>query len=1000
MKEREIFAAAVAISDPAERSAYLAQACAGQGGLQERIEELLVAHGQLGRFLEQPTSSEPGTADEVFWERLGTMVGPYKLLQKLGEGGMGSVYLAEQEYPVRRRVALKIIKAGLDSARVVARFEAERQALALMDHPHIARVLDAGATPAGRPYFVMELVKGIPITRYCDQEHLTPQERLELFVPVCQAVQHAHQKGIIHRDLKPSNVLIALYDGKAAPKVIDFGVAKAISQKLTEKTMFTEVGQMVGTLEYMAPEQAELNNLDIDTRVDIYSLGVILYELLTGTTPFTSKQLRSAAFAEMLRMIREVEPPRPSTKLSSSEELPAIAARRKLEPARLTRLVHGDLDWIVMKALAKDRGRRYATPAGFAEDVERYLQREAIVARPPSTAYKLKKFVQRHRGTVLAAGAVTVALLVGSALATWQAVVATRAKHQALTAAAAEQEAKDQALAKEAETEAVLDFVENKVFAAARPKNEEGGLGYDVQLVDALKAALPVVETAFRDRPLIEARLRMTMGNSFWYLGKAKIAVEQYEAARRLYAKQRGPDHPDTLMSMHNLATSYYDLGRHTEALKLHEQTLALRKARLGRDHPHTLLSMNNLASSYDAMGRHTDALKLNEETLALRKAKLGPDHLDTLGSMNNLAQSYQALGRYADAIQLYEPTLALMKAKIPDHEFTLRCMGNLAGSYHALGRYADALKLNEETLALRKAKLGPDHPDTLMGMNNLAGSYNALGRHAEALKLHGEALALRKAKLGADHPHTLMSMNNVASSYNALGRHADALKLREQALALRRAKLGPDHPDTLQGMHDLAQNYFALERYADALKLNEETLALRKAKLGPDHSDTLESMCGLAASLAQLHRGAEALPIIDESLQRAAGKVVDPNLIPTLMDLRLRHFEQAGDAGGCGATAEMWEKLKRTDAESLYAAACFRSVTAAVLRAQDKSEKGTKEAAAEADHAMAWLRQAVAAGYRDAANLKKDKDLDGLRPRDDFKKLLAELEKAKPPGK
>jgi tetratricopeptide (TPR) repeat protein/tRNA A-37 threonylcarbamoyl transferase component Bud32 len=310
---------------------------------------------------------------------------------------MGAVYLADQQQPVKRRVALKIIKAGMDSAHVVARFEQERQALAMMDHPNIAKVLDAGATDAGRPYFVMELVKGIPITKYCDQENLTPRQRLELFIPVCQAVQHAHQKGVIHRDLKPSNVIIALYDGKPIPKVIDFGVAKATAQKLTERTMFTEVGQIVGTLEYMAPEQAELNNLDIDTRADVYSLGVILYELLTGSPPFTAKQLRSAAFAEMLRIIREVEPPRPSTKLSSSSELPAIAANRKLEPKTLTKLVNGDLDWIVMKCLEKERGRRYETANGLARDVQHYLADEPVTAGPPSAAYRLKKFLRRNK---------------------------------------------------------------------------------------------------------------------------------------------------------------------------------------------------------------------------------------------------------------------------------------------------------------------------------------------------------------------------------------------------------------------------------------------------------------------------------------------------------------------------------------------------------------------------------------------------------------------------
>jgi WD40 repeat protein/serine/threonine protein kinase len=445
MNEREIFSAALQHQDLAARAAYLDQACAGDASLRRRVEVLLQALDKAGSFLEKPPAAEAGDTGEVApgrWlnqedlasaplENVGTRIGPYKLLQKLGEGGMGAVYMAEQEQPVKRRVALKIIKAGMDSAHVIARFEQERQALALMDHPNIAKVLDAGTTASGRPYFVMELVKGIPLTRFCDQERLTPRERLALFIPVCQAVQHAHTKGIIHRDLKPSNVLIALYDGKPVPKVIDFGVAKATAQKLTERTMFTEVGQIVGTLEYMAPEQAELNNLDIDTRADIYSLGVLLYELLTGSPPFTAKQLRGAAFTEMLRLIREVEPPKPSTKLSGSEELPSIAARRKLEPAKLTKLVQGDLDWIVMKALEKDRGRRYETANGFARDIERYLADEPVAAGPPSAGYRLRKFVKRNKGRVAAASLAAALLVLGVAGSTWQAVRATTAETEA-----------------------------------------------------------------------------------------------------------------------------------------------------------------------------------------------------------------------------------------------------------------------------------------------------------------------------------------------------------------------------------------------------------------------------------------------------------------------------------------------------------------------------------------------------------------------------------------
>jgi serine/threonine protein kinase len=369
-------------------------------------------------------------------EGLGTRIGPYKFLQQLGEGGMGTVYLAEQEQPVRRRVALKIIKAGLDSVQIIARFEQERQALALMDHPHIAKVLDAGTTPSGRPFFVMELIKGLPITKYCDQEQLTLRHRLQLFLPVCQAVQHAHQKGIIHRDLKPTNVLVGLYDSRPVPKVIDFGVAKATTQKLIEKTMFTEVGQVLGTLEYMAPEQAELNNLDIDTRADIYALGAILYELLTGSPPFGRQQLQGAAFVEMLRLIREEEPPRPSARLSTVEELPTIAAKRGMEPHKLSGLVHGDLDWITMKALEKDRAHRYESANALAMDLQHYLADEPVQAGPPSAMYRLRKFARRNRTALGTALLVALALVVGTVVSVWQAAEARKHESAALAAQA------------------------------------------------------------------------------------------------------------------------------------------------------------------------------------------------------------------------------------------------------------------------------------------------------------------------------------------------------------------------------------------------------------------------------------------------------------------------------------------------------------------------------------------------------------------------------------
>ncbi|MBI3823650.1 MAG: protein kinase, partial [Planctomycetes bacterium] len=422
-RQKDIFLKAIELPSPGERAAFLAEACAGDDALRQRVEAMLKAHTTPDSFLEKPAAALDLTVDAsggnppanaLLGDGPGTRIGPYKLLEQIGEGGMGVVYMAEQQEPVRRTVALKIIKPGMDSGQVLARFEAERQALALMDHPNIARVLDAGATADGRPFFVMELVKGTPITTFCDERRLNPRERLELFVSVCQAIQHAHQKGVIHRDIKPSNVLVALYDDRPVPKVIDFGVAKAAGQALTEKTLHTGFGAIIGTPEYMSPEQATFNQLDIDTRSDVYALGVLLYELLTGTTPVDKTRLKEAAFLEVLRVVREEEPARPSVKLSTTQARAGIAATRGTGPDELAQLLRGELDWIVMKSLEKDRSRRYETAAGLGRDVERYLKDELVEARPPSAGYRLRKFVRRNRGTVLAAGAVLVALLIGT----------------------------------------------------------------------------------------------------------------------------------------------------------------------------------------------------------------------------------------------------------------------------------------------------------------------------------------------------------------------------------------------------------------------------------------------------------------------------------------------------------------------------------------------------------------------------------------------------------
>ncbi len=421
-----IFNNALECGSDEDRSRYLDEICRDTPDVRERVEALLRAHFHPGNQLGETITNDPLPSAAFGYERVGTRIGHYQLVQSLGEGGMGIVFLAEQQEPVVRQVALKVIKPGMDTRRVIERFEAEKQALAVMDHPHVAKVLDAGSTPSGRPYFVMELVHGTAITTYCDQHELSIRERLELFIPVCQAVQHAHQKGIIHRDLKPSNILVAEFDGRPVPKVIDFGVAKAIEHGALGKTTFTFDGQIVGTPEYMSPEQARSQGL-VDTRTDVYSLGVVLYELLTGCTPFDRRRLRSAAWDEMMRVIGEEEPLTPSAKLSSSDMLPAVAARRRVEPGRLGALLRGELDWIVMKAIDKQCARRYESPAALGRDIENHLHDQSVLASPPSATYRLRKFTRRNKRILATLGLLALSMITGTVASVYQAVRATRA---------------------------------------------------------------------------------------------------------------------------------------------------------------------------------------------------------------------------------------------------------------------------------------------------------------------------------------------------------------------------------------------------------------------------------------------------------------------------------------------------------------------------------------------------------------------------------------------
>jgi len=838
-------------------------------------------------------------------ERLGVRIGRYKLLEQIGEGGFGVVWMAEQDEPVRRRVALKIIKPGMDTREVVARFEAERQALAMMEHPNIASVFDGGATETGRPYFVMELVKGVPITTYCDTRQLSTRERLELFMEVCQAVQHAHQKGVIHRDLKPSNILVTVKDDRAVPKVIDFGVAKATQARLTEKTLFTRLNQWIGTPEYMSPEQAGLGRLDVDTRSDIYSLGVLLYELLTGRPPFDPEKLRAAGYDAVMRTIREEEPPKPSTRLGTlaEDEMNAVAAMRRSEPAKLNRLLRGDLDWIVMKALEKDRQRRYETPSSLAADLQRHLDYEPVLARPPGTFYLIQKAWRRNKVLFTAGAVVAVALTLGIAVSTWQAVRATRAEAMAMQ--------------RLDESEAISHFL-TSAFQSPDPARD----GRTITIAERLDTAVQKLDTGLAGQPARRASLQATIGATYRALGLPRDAIPLLEKARDYQRANAGPEHPDTLQALANLADAYYDAGRWDEALELREQVLRLLRKTLGPEHPATLKAMAVLATSYSAAGRHEEALKLREDVLPLSRKVNGPDHRDTLYAMQSLAISRGIAGHWIVAVQLMEEVIELMgKTLGPDHPDTLKAMDSLGWLYFEAGLCNEALKLRENLLERCRKVLGPEHPGTFRAMANLSMSYAAAGRnYDEELKLRTDAVRLSRKVLGREHPDTLWltlllvndtrrpeaikmieevlsicrrvlrpghpltldAMCTLAGYYADAGRRDEARQLLEEMLPLYRKNYHPDPPDPLQARNNASLSSFYGGNLNEAIEVLQETLPLYRELFGPDHPNTLKVMTNLTMALVDAGRRDEALELREDLLERCR-KVYRPGHPDTL---------------------------------------------------------------------------------------------------------------------
>jgi serine/threonine protein kinase len=954
-RARELFLHSVGKVPPERWAGYVAEACGDDGELERQVGHLLRVHLEAGSFLDEPAALPAGTGDYVPAggaeeryagppEQPGTTIGRYRLIEPIGEGGMGEVWMAEQSEPVRRTVALKLIKTGMGSGQVLVRLEAERQALALMDHPNIAKVLDAGTTPDGRPFFVMDLVRGVPITRYCDENRLTPRQRLELFVPVCQAIQHAHQKGIIHRDVKPSNVLVALYDDKPVPKVIDFGVAKAVGQVLTEKSLHTGFGAVVGTVEYMSPEQASFNQLDVDTRSDVYSLGVVLYELLAGSPPFARKEMEAAGLLEVLRVIREEEPPRPSARLAAAGALPELAANRGTEPRRLATLVRGEPDWIAMKALEKDRNRRYESPGSLAADVQRYLADEPVLAGPPSAWYRFGKFARRHRQLLAGALAFVVLLLAAlGAIAT--AFVALR-HQQGETQKALEAEGKRRRDYREA-LDRQTSFVLEDLLGRQSVLTEE----HKAFLRQTLRAYEEFAADVGEEREVraAVANAYLRVGEIRTRLGEARDAQAALRRSCELYAELAADGSPEF---RERLAHTYVNLGGSLQ-----------------------------VSGDFDPAGEaYTQALIIRRRLA--EEFPTRPEHRRNVAICHrNLTSLYRVSGRAAAAEEEAGKAIAILEGLVAGYPGNLDYRTGLADAFNNLGvvfktsvRSAEAEKPYVTALTIRRqlvAELPADldqRREMGTGCNNLGSLYKDLKRYEESEKLLREAMVIRR-QLAADFPNRPEYRQDLAVTCNNLGvvlrttnRRDEAVEPLRQGLALHRQLAAdfpnrPDHQNDAAGaMVNLARLLYDLKDYPAARRLLDEAVPFHQAalKANPRHPTYRFFFRNNRQRLAE-----------------------------TL--LALKDHAAAADA------ADQFLKAATDPPRDAYRSACFLAGCARLAEA-DRPEL----ARGYADRAVAALRQAVANGYKDVGELKKDRDLDPLRTRDDFRTLLGELESRK----
>jgi serine/threonine protein kinase len=836
-QEREATLFALALEKPADkRAAFLDAVCEGDAALRQRLDALLAAHDAPDELSPKDKPAARVTMklelSAVPDETIGQMLGNYKLLQKIGEGGCGAVYMAEQEHPVRRRVALKVIKLGMDTKNVIARFEAERQALALMDHPNIAKVLDAGATEVGRPFFVMELVRGIKITDYCDQNNLSTRQRLGLFIQICQAIQHAHQKGIIHRDIKPSNILVTLHDGVPVPKVIDFGIAKATTdQRLTDKTLFTAYEQFIGTPAYMSPEQAEMSGLDIDTRSDIYSLGVLLYELLTGRTPFDAKELMNSGIDAMRKTIREREPQRPSTRLHTlqGDDLTTTARRHGVDALKLISLLRGDLDWIVMKCLEKDRTRRYETANGIAADLKRHLNNETIVARPPSAAYRFQKSFRRNKLAFAAAGAVALALLLGIIGSTSQAIRATHARGEAVAAQANEtrlrqqaeadeQTAKSESAKNEQTAQFLLDMLDSAGQSAVR--------GQDTTLLrEMMDQAEARMSKELAGNPSVEAKLRGRLGWTYYQLGEYSRAEDSVRRAVELCRKGSENDTPDhdwqkgLAAALHTLGVIIWHEWKLPEAESCQRESLAINRKLFGDESKEATDPLADLALVLRTQGKYVEAEEMYHESLATRQKLLGNGDEQVGWSLFGLGITLEDEGRLAEAESSIRKSQVIFQnlygPKHPNVALTFTLLGTVLQNE---GRLTEAESSLREALAMQKELLPRNHADSILSVVNLAGVLEQQGKLDNAVALYRQAADAGKGSAQASLGRLYASGRGVPKDM------AEAAKWYRQALEKIR-------PDADNGNAGSMINLARLLATCDVPELRDESGAVSYAE-------------------------------------------------------------------------------------------------------------------------------------------------------------------------